>query len=275
MCPRPGGMSEAVGALEHAARILAAGCGTGHPTRCVVSQVGVVIARGRGESVGIAWRGAREESAARSIRNGTRAPALHGWARDGGNVAIPIYYPDRDALAALSSVERVPAELLQVYALEHWHRWPLVEHAALAAITGHGSREAICDAMGRILWRVAAVSQDERAKRLGMRAASFRAATREAEAMLRRWLDRGARQLLRAMKGSGPAQPRTGSDPCGLARSTLWNKDEAKRIAPIRLYGRIYHLADGINEDGPADAKPLRELPRDTGSDDNNRLTCR
>lgn len=221
--------AENIGAVEHAARILAAGNGTGAFLRCATLEVGAVENETRGDVVGIAWRGMREESAARSIENGTRAAAMHAWTRSGGTMALPSYRADTDALAALAGVEMVLGELLRVYALQEWHRWPLVERAALVCVTGRGSREAVCDAMGRVLWRVAAVSQDERAKLLRMRAADYRALTRKAEGLLSRWLDRGARQFLAAMKGTGAPQHRTGSDLCGLRRVTWWSEAEAKR----------------------------------------------
>lgn len=224
-----GRAAEPLARVEVAARMLAAASGTGSFLHCRVDQVGSVPAESRGEVVGIAWRGTREESAARTIAGGTRAPALHGWSRAAGVAALPSFRPDRDAGAAMAQVERVPAALLRVYALEQWNQWPTVERAALVVITGKGSREAVCDAMGRILWRVAVVAQDDRARQLGMRAADYRKLTGRAEALLLRWLDRGAGQLLAALKGTGDPTHNSGSDPCGLRRVTWWNPAEVKR----------------------------------------------
>ena len=224
-----------ISAIERAARILAASNGTGSFLRGNVKQLGAVPAESRGEVVGIAWRGQREESAARGIQGGARAAAMHAWGRSATTTALPSFHPDRDALAAMGRVEAVPGALLRVYALEAWSEWPVVEWAALVCVTGRGSREAVCDAMGRILWRVAAVSQDDRAKSIGMRASDYRLLTREAEALLMRWLDRGARQLLGALKGSGDPTHASGSDPCGFRRHGWWSANDSGRICPVRM----------------------------------------
>lgn len=185
----------------------------------------------------VAWRGHREESAARRIGEGTRAPALHRWVRSEGVAALPSFRPDRDAVAALGRVEAVPAAALRVYALEQWEAWPTVEMAARVVIIERGSREAICDAMGRILWRRAAVSQDDRAKALQMRATTYRTLTRRAERLLWRWLNRGGRQLLAGMASikaerrlidavQGGDSLRGGrSDPHGFRASSWWKPD--------------------------------------------------
>lgn len=224
-----------ISAIERAARILAASDGTGSFLKCNVNQVGAVPSEQRGEVVPIAWRGKREESAARKIDGGTRATAMHTWGRSASTTALPSFRPDRDALAALARVEAVPGALLRVFALEDWQAWRVVELAALVVITGKGSREAVCDAMGRILWRVAAVSQDDRAKSIGMRASDYRQLTRKAEALLLRWLDRGARQLLAAIKGTGEPTHASGSDPCGFMRQGWWSAKEAGRIYSVRM----------------------------------------
>ena len=113
---------------------------------------------------------------------------------------MPRFYPDKDAVAAIFKVEKVPAALMRVYALEHWHDWPTVEHAALIVIDGKGAREVVCDAMARILWRVADVSKDDKAKQLGMRAASYRHRTQNAELLLYRRFDRAGAQLFKAIR---------------------------------------------------------------------------
>lgn len=226
-----GRAGEPITRVEIAARMLAAASSPGSFMRCHVATIGDVPAESRGEVVGIAWRGGREESAARSIGGGTRAAALHGWSRAGGKAALPSFRHDMDAVAGMGRVERVPAALLSVYALQAWHEWPLVEKAALVCITGRGSREAVCDAMGRILWRVAAVSQDRRASMLGMRAASYRTLTGDAEALLKRWLHRGACQYLdgvQALKETRKAvgwnvRPFGSSEPCALRSETWWH----------------------------------------------------
>lgn len=232
-----------VSRVETVARMLAAGSGCGSFLSASVSQVGQVTAETRGEVVGIAWRGTREESAARSIDGSTRARAMHAWTRAAGTAALPSYRPDPDVVAAMAGVEAVPCALLKVFALEDWQAWPMVETAALVVITGKGSREAVCDAMGRILWRVAAVPQDERARQLHMRAADYRALTRRAEAVLREWLDRAAgqlqdrlRQIKQARKFYGLSDKRpTRCDPCGLRTETWWHP-ERDGFTPARRH---------------------------------------
>lgn len=238
-----------VGKVERAARMLAAGSGTGSYVAARV-DVGQQVVESRGESVGIAWRGTREESAARSIGRGTRSPALHTWTRDRGTVALPSFRPDVDAVAALAGVEAVPAAWLAVYALEEWHRWPMVERAALVVITGKGAREAVCDAAGRILWRRAAVSQDDRARLLAMRASAYRQRTGNAERLLWRWLDRAADQfheqlrILKEIKRSHRLQsPRMGTrSPCGLRAETWWHPERyADGNTPAKRHRECSH----------------------------------
>ncbi|KGM54174.1 hypothetical protein N799_09840 [Lysobacter arseniciresistens ZS79] len=234
-----------ISTVERAARLLAASYGQGSALGCKVDQVGAVDHDTRGSTVAIAWRGHREESAARQIGEGTRARAMHRWVRSEGVAALPSFRPDRDAVAALGRVETVPGALLRVYALEQWSAWPMVESAALVVVAGKGSREAVCDAMGRILWRVAAVSQDERARLLGMRAATYRTHTRKSEALLWRWLDRGAGQLLAGMaaikaerrrvesvQGGDPLRGGR-SEPCGFRAECWWKPDG---YAPVRRH---------------------------------------
>ena len=192
--------TEVIGIVEKAARKLAASYGTGSYLKCIRDLMNTANVKSRNENLGIAWRGTREESAARRINSSTNANALHRWTLAGGVVSLPRFYPDKHAIAAMFKVEKVPAALMRVYALEHWHDWPTVEHAALIVIDGKGAREAVCDAMARILWRKAVVPKDDRAKQLGMRAQSYRALTGKAELLLWRWLDRAGAQLLKAMR---------------------------------------------------------------------------
>lgn len=222
-----------VSRVETVARMLAGASGCGSFLSASVAHVGQVTAETRGEVVGVAWRGTREESAARSIDGSTRARAMHAWTRAAGTTALPSYRPDPDVVAAMAGVEAVPCALLRVYALEDWQAWPMVEMAAMVVITGKGSREAVCDAMGRILWRVAVVPQDERARQLHMRAADYRALTRKAECVLLDWLDRAAEQcqdrlrqikLLKTEYGL-KEKPAGRSDPCGLKVETWWHPE--------------------------------------------------
>lgn len=221
--------------------MLAAGFGTGSTLNGRTELV-AVDGDARGAAVPVAWAGQREESAARSIAGGSRTPAMRRWSRSAAVVALPSFKPDRDAVAALGRVEAVPAALLRVYALEDWQAWPVVEMAAMVVVSGRGAREAVADAMSRILWRVAAVSQDNRAKDLRMRASSYRALTGEAEVVLRRWLDRGATQHLQAVaeikqevglvervQGARPVVG-SGSDPNGMRACRWWDEAEHRRI---------------------------------------------
>lgn len=247
--------------VEMVAGMLAASSGTGSFLRADVGTVGKVSAETRGEVVGIAWKGTREESAARSIGNGSRASALHAWSRDSGVSALPSFRPDRDAIVAMGRVEAVPAALLRVYALEAWHEWSTVEAAALVVIAGRGAREAVCDAMGRILWRVAAVSQDGRARALGMRAGDYRALPRKAEGLLWRWLDRAAgqfmdrlREIKRTRKAWGLEEPRPdGRSPCGFKSETWWH--------PERPFRTDLHPTDGIQGANTTPPQRVRREP--------------
>lgn len=182
--------------VELAARMLAAAYGTGSVLRCDTTEV---AAREGTEVVGIAWRGKREESAARAIGGCTRAPQLHTWAR-AGKVALPAVRGDVLTVGAMAGVERVPAALLSVFALQDWQQWPLVERCALHVITGRGAREAVCDAMACILWRRATMAKQDRARELRMRSADYSGLVARADALLRRWLERGARQLVAQLK---------------------------------------------------------------------------
>lgn len=153
-------------------------------------------------------------------------------------MSLPHFRRDTMPMLAMAAVDAVPAALLRLYALEDMRGWPLIERAALVCITGKGAREAVHDAMARILWRVAAASKADRARELHMRGYKFLQLTNRAERLLRRWLGMGARQLLdahrelqRHRRGNPLLQDCKGgrSDPCGLRRETWWHPE---RLTP-------------------------------------------
>ena len=72
-----GGRADSIGVVETAARMLAAGYGTGSFLRANVAELGIASQESRGEVVGVAWRGTREESAAKRIGDSGRASAMH------------------------------------------------------------------------------------------------------------------------------------------------------------------------------------------------------
>lgn len=123
---------------------------------------------------------------------------FHHWQRAKGIAVMPRVRPKRAALIALADANLAGPlkDWLLVYALQDWGRWPRVRRFALACRPGTA---AIDDAAQRILWRTAEISQDERAKALGIRATAYRQSTRAAESMLREWLSRAAISFLKAL----------------------------------------------------------------------------
>lgn len=75
---------------------------------------------------------------------------------------------------------------IRLFALQDWSQWPCIEsHVVSAMPFSFYSRTAACDAMSRILWRLAEVSQERRALQLSIRASDYRRATRHAESIIR------------------------------------------------------------------------------------------
>jgi hypothetical protein len=144
------------------------------------------------EGLAVAWRGGVEQQASRGI---TR---LRKWTRSKALVAIVRTGSNRDVAAALAMAKLTGPEypLLMLVCAEQWQHLPTVQRYAHA----RGLEPvAAMDALERILWRRAAISIDQRAKTLGMRAANYRQSTRDAEAVFRCWLDSAATAFLNAL----------------------------------------------------------------------------
>jgi len=74
-----------------------------------------------------------------------------------------------------------------------------VERFGLACVRTAFASEALTDAMQRILCGRAAISMDNRAKQLGVRASGYRGLTRSVEVRLRRWLKIAADRFIGAL----------------------------------------------------------------------------
>lgn len=196
--------------IERAARRLAGALGTGQNW---FAETAIASARDLTHEDGlmpsaltIVRRGRVTEQAAKSIRGSGKVTRQHQWAASRTVVAVPACRPDSEALASMSFAKLDgPLEaILLLYATGDVKRfWPVVERFGLACLRSTFASEALNDAMARIMYRRAAVAQDDRARQLGIRASSYRGATRKAEAMLRRWLIRAARDFLNAIE-AGP-----------------------------------------------------------------------
>lgn len=192
--------------IERAARRLAAALGTGQNW---FADTAIASARDLTHEDGlmpsaltVVRRGRVTEQAAKSIGGSGKVKRQHQWSASRAAVAVPACRPDSDALGSLSFAKLDgPLEaILLLYATGDTERfWPVVERFGLACLRSAFASEALADAMERILLRRASLAQDDRAKQLGVRASSYRAATREAEALLRRWLMTAAGRFLAAL----------------------------------------------------------------------------
>ena len=110
-------------------------------------------------------------------------------------VATPSFVPGYDALGALAMAKlNGPLEaILLLYATGD------VERFGLACVRTAFASEALTDAMQRILCGRAAISMDNRAKQLGVRASGYRGLTRSVEVRLRRWLKIAADRFIGAL----------------------------------------------------------------------------
>lgn len=196
--------------VERAAKILAAAFGCGSSW-----TAGVVYGRSFGmdgdfenhRSLTVAEREGRR-GRAKYIEKPTRDQngvlTMHGvrsW-RTHTFVATPSFVPGYDALGALAMAKlEGPLEaILLLYATGDVKRfWPAVERFGLACVRNAFASEALTDAMQRILCGRAAISMDDRAKQLGIRASSYRAATKQSHALLWRWLTQAANRFYAAM----------------------------------------------------------------------------
>lgn len=195
--------------VERAAKILVAafGCGSSWTS-------GIVYGKSFGldgdfenhRSLTVAERDGRR-GRAKYIEKPTRDQngvlTMHGlrsW-RTHTFVATPSFVPGYDALGALAiaKLEGPLEAILLLYATGDVEQfWPVVERFGLACVRDAFAWEALSDAMQRILYRRAAISQDARAKALGIRASGYRSATRDAESLLRKWLLLASQRFLKA-----------------------------------------------------------------------------
>jgi len=190
--------------LEAVSRRLVAALGRGNHWQAEWHQSGAAIESGKGEinrELRILGRGKVEEKAVRKDGH-IIVPRVQTWSLRGGRVAVPRRSPDFDALAAVSFARLDgPLEaVLLLYATGDVHRyWPTVELYGLACLRSAFAWEALTDAMQRIMCRRAAISKDDRARQLGLRASTYREMTGRAEAMIRRWLSEAASRVLKAL----------------------------------------------------------------------------
>lgn len=200
-------------AVEVAARKIARALGhgygwIGHVEQVNIGDLGEKVTAGA-DAYAIVRRGAVVEQAAKSIQGGARVRRQHRWSVSHAMVAIPQHRPDMGVLAALSYAKLSgPLEpLLYLYATGDAHYWAQAEPYAVACIKHPHGATAMRDAVQRILYGRAEISQDGRAKLLGIRAATYRAITKRCEAMLWRWLNRAAYQFLNSLNGTGMRPP--------------------------------------------------------------------
>ena len=180
--------------IERASRILARALGYGSPW--FATTIDAPYEPGADDdpknyALAVCTPGMVTEQAAWSVGGSRHVRRQRIWRQSAYRVAIPVCRPDYDALGALSLAKLDgPLEaILFLYATGDVERfWPVVERFGLACVRNAFASEALTDGMQRILCKRAAVSQDARAKDLGVRASVYRAATRNAEILLRRWL---------------------------------------------------------------------------------------
>ena len=121
------------------------------------------------------------------VRLGTRQ---HGWTAHRGISAVPVAAPVVEGIAALSflRVGRTAVDLLIAYSCEDFGAWLRVERCLHRELPSRHALMAGRDAMARIMFRCAVLTQDERARQLKTRAESYREETAAAERFLRAWL---------------------------------------------------------------------------------------
>jgi hypothetical protein len=193
--------------LERAAKILAVafGCGSSWTSSVVYGKsLGLDGDFENHRSLTVAEREGRR-GRAKYIEKPTRDQngvlTMHGvrsW-RTHAFVATPSFVPGYDALGALAMAKlEGPLEaILLLYATGDVERfWPVVEGFGLACVRNAFASEALTDAIQRILCGRAAISMDDRAKQLGVRASGYRGLTRSVETRLRRWLITAASRYL-------------------------------------------------------------------------------
>lgn len=194
--------------VERAARILARAFGTGYGWAPLMQEapIGEPCSQVLDEScvLAMAKRGRVMEHAAKSIDGCRRVRRQHRWSTSRTVVAIPSHRHDTEAIAALSfaKLDGPLGAILLLYATGDVNRyWPLVERYGLAVRSAVFAKEALMDAMARVicLRRSEMVPLDVRAKMSGVRAATYREEVRQCRAVLMRWLERAACRYMHAL----------------------------------------------------------------------------
>ncbi|MDQ0010531.1 hypothetical protein J2T07_002721 [Luteibacter jiangsuensis] len=191
--------------IERAARLLAGALGYGSPWFATTIDSPYVPGTDndpKNHALTVCSPGLVTEQAAWSVDGSRHVRRQRAWRQSAYRVATPVCKPRHSVLAALSlaKLDGPLESVLFLYVTGDVGRfWPDVERFGLACVSGAFASEALNDAMERIMFRRASISQDARAKTLGIRASGYRAATRAAEVRLRSWLLMASRRLLVAL----------------------------------------------------------------------------
>lgn len=156
-----------------------------------------------GDRLPVVRRGKIVEGAARSIDGSGRARQQHKWVGSAKAAVMPCHRSSCDVSAALAMAKlEGPLEpLLLLVCCEDLRRWPEVERYAVASLRHPFGREAVTDAMHRILWRRSVLPLDQRAKVLGVRRERYARLRTLAEDMLRRWITEAAERFIESLHG--------------------------------------------------------------------------
>lgn len=154
-----------------------------------------------GDRMPVAWRGTLEEGAAKSIRGSSAAKQQRAWSRSGRAAVMPCHRSSCDVSAALAMAKlEGPLEpLLLLVCCEDLSRWPEVERYAVASLRHPFAREAVTDAMHRILWRRPVMPLEARAKSLHVRKDNYAKLRAIAEQALSEWLVDASGRFLAAL----------------------------------------------------------------------------
>ena len=179
----------------------------------------------------VAHRGRVEEGAARSIGGSGSTRQQHSWSVHGGKIVLPYASPDMLGQAALSYAATSKAlagpllPLLKLYALEDAQSWAEVDRFLAKVLKPPHERIAGLFAMERLMLGHRAVPIDTRAAEYGIRAETFRKATRDAESVLMCWLVMAARAF---NKCANARSPRLGhGDSSGIRSETFWHPERS------------------------------------------------
>lgn len=194
-------------AVERAARILARALGAGYGWRPDVREAtrgSATPLPAQSSALSISRRGQVTEQAAKSIGGTKHLRRQQEWSKSRGVVAVTSYRMDEEALAALgfAKLDGPLEAILLLYATGDVNRyWPCVERYGLATTNAMFAREALSDAMERVLClrRREKVPCDLRAKALGVRAATYRGEVLQCRVILMCWLERAACRYMHAL----------------------------------------------------------------------------